>query len=292
MSSCRVLARKRQEQWDDNQELIGQGLAKLASGISGAFPVSGSFSRSALNLYAGASSAWSTLFSVLCVAFSLLFLTEVLQYLPRSVLAAMIVVPVLGLLDIAAFRRCLRISRDDGAVAIVTFVVTLISMPRLHWGVFAGIGLTMASYLYRRTRPRIIEVGLHADGTLRDRSRFDLPPLAPDLMAVRMDDALNFLTAATLERFVMARCNAEPGIRRVLICAGSFNDIDASGIDALESLRVALAGLGVELYASAIKKQVWDVLDRAGLIDALPAGHIFNTDHEAVLALGRSSPAV
>lgn len=285
MSSCRVLSRKQREPWDENQELIGQGLAKVASGFSGAFPVSGSFSRSALNLYAGATSAWSTLFSVICVLLSLLFLTGFIYYLPRAVLAAMILVPVFGLLDFAGLRRLFSVSRDDGIVAIVTFVVTLVSMPYLHWGVFAGIGLTMVSFLYRRSHPRIIEVSLHPDGTLRDRSRFDLPPLAPDLLAVRMDSALNFLTASMLERFITEHCGDGRRIRRVLLCAGSVNDIDATGVDALDSLHATLEVAGIEFYVSAVKKQVWDVMERAGAIDRLGSDHIYSTDRQAVQAL-------
>jgi SulP family sulfate permease len=231
------------------------------------------------------------LFSAICVLLSLLFLTDLIYYLPRSVLAAMIMVPVFGLLDFSAFRRLFTISRDDGMIAVVTFAVTLFSMPHLHWGVFAGIGLTMVSFLYRRSHPRIVEVSLHQDGTLRDRSRFDLPPLAPDLLAVRMDSALNFLTAATLERFITGQCSEDRGIQRVLFCTGSVNDIDASGVDALSSLHVTLQGEGIELYLSAIKKQVWDVLDKAGMIAAVGSDHIFSTDREAVskLSTGMSS---
>jgi SulP family sulfate permease len=285
MSSCRILARRTGEQWDENQELIGQGLAKVASGFSGAFPVSGSFSRSALNLYAGATSAWSTLFTVFCVLLSLLFLTDVIYYLPRSVLAAMVIVPVLGLLDFSAFRRLYSVSRDDGAVAIVTFLVTLISMPRLHWGVFAGISLTMVSFLYRRTHPRIIEIAQHHDGTLRDRKRFNLPALAPGLIAVRMDDALNFLTGAKLERFILEQCRQNRHIRRVLFSAGSINDIDASGLDTLESLLAVLQTQGIDLYMSGVKKQVWDVLVAAGTTDRLRSDRVFATDSEAVRML-------
>lgn len=284
MSSCRVLARKRNEQWDENQELIGQGLAKIASGASGAFPVSGSFSRSALNLYAGATSGWATLFSTVCVLLSLLFLTGLIGYLPTAVLAAMIVVPVFSLLDFAAMRRVMSISRLDGAIAIVTFAVTLFSVPRLHWGVVAGVGLTMAAFLYRRTQPRIVEVGQHEDGTLRDRSRFNLPPLAPDLLAVRLDAALNFLTSAALERFINEHCRANPQTRRVLVCCSGINDIDVTGVDTLELLRANLAGSGVGLYLSAVKKQVWDVLEAAHFADALGRGHFFATDAAAIAA--------
>jgi SulP family sulfate permease len=288
MSSCRVLARKTGEQWNENQELIGQGLAKLASGFSGAFPVSGSFSRSALNLYAGATSAWSTLFSALCVLLALLFLTDFIYYLPRSVLAAMVIVPVLGLMDFAALRRLFAVSRDDGAVAAITFAATLLSMPRVHWGVFTGITLTMVSFLYRRTHPRIIEIAQHDDGTLRDRKRFDLPALAPDLIAVRMDDALNFLTGAKLERFILEQCRHNRQLRRVLFCAGSTNDIDASGLDTLESLLVTLKAEGIDLYLSGVKKQVWDVLVAGKANDKLGSDHVFATDSEAVRMLTAS----
>jgi SulP family sulfate permease len=285
MSSCRVLARKQRERWDENQELVGQGLAKIASAFSGSFPVSGSFSRSALNLYAGAVSAWSTLFSAACVLLSLLFLTDWIYYIPRAALAAMIMVPVFGLLNPGGIRRVLSHSRGDGVIAMVTFAVTLLSAPRLHWGIFTGIGLTMASYLYRRTRPRIIEAGQHPDGTLRDRNRFDLPRLAPDVLAVRMDAALNFLTASALERFIADHCSSDQGIRHVLLCASGINDIDATGIDTLESLHATLAGEGINLYVSAVKKQVWDVLDRAGLIKVLGRERLFATDAAAIRSL-------
>lgn len=281
MSSCRVLARKKNEQWDENQELIGQGLAKIASGFSGAFPVSGSFSRSALNLYAGATSAWSTLFTAICVLVSLLFLTEYLYHLPRSVLAAIIMVPVFSLIDFPAVRRLFTISRNDGTIAVITFAVTLLSLPHLYWGIAAGVALTMATLLYRRTQPRVVEVGQHEDGTLRDRSRFDLPRLAPDVLAVRIDSAVNFLSGTALERFITGRCREDRQIRRVLFCAGSVNDIDATGVDTLESLRVALRMEGIDFYMCSIKKQVWDVLDRAGFVNTLGREHIFATDREA-----------
>lgn len=285
MSSCRIIAQKKNERWDENQELIGQGLAKITSGLSGAFPVSGSFSRSALNLYAGATSAWSTLIATVCVLLALLFLTDMIYYLPRSVLAAMIIVPVFSLLHLSVFRRLYALSRLDGVISAVTFIVTLLSMPRLHWGVVAGVGLTMAAFLYRRTEPRIVEVSLHEDGTLRDRSRFGLPPLAEDLLAVRIDAALNFLTSAALERFISERTQANPAIRRVLLCSNGINDIDATGIDCLERLDALLDMEGVDLYLSAVKKQVWDMIERSRLPTMLGADHVFRTDAEAVSVL-------
>lgn len=285
MTSCRALSRKRNEPWDENQELIGQGMAKVAAGFTGAFPVSGSFSRSALNLYAGAQSAWATLVATLCVLLSLLFLTDLIRYLPRAVLAAMIMMPVFSLLDLRALRRLFAVSRLDGTVALVTFLVTLFSVPRLHWGVVAGVVLTMGAFLYRRTEPRIIEVSLHADGTLRDRARFNLPPLAPDLLAVRIDAALNFLTSAALLRFIGDRCRGEDRPARVLLCASGINDIDTTGTDALAQLHASLRADGIALHLCSVKKQVMEVLERAGFVETLGAGRIFPTDAAAVAAL-------
>jgi sulfate permease, SulP family len=284
MSSCRVLARKTNEPWDENQELIGQGMAKVASGFSGAFPVSGSFSRSALNLYAGATSAWSTLVTVFCVLICLLFFTDVLYFLPHSVLSALIIVPVLSLIDIMAFRRLFTVSRLDGTIAVITFAVTLFSIPRLHWGIVAGVGLTMAAFLYRRTAPRIIEVGQHPDGTLRDRSRFDLQPLAPDVLAVRMDAALNFLTAGALERFVNDACRDNQRIKNVLLCCSGINDIDATGTDCLERLHTNLKNEGIDLHLSAVKIQVWKMLERAGVAKLIGEHRLFATDAAAIAA--------
>jgi SulP family sulfate permease len=96
--------------------------------------------------------------------------------------------------------------------------------------------------------------------------------MALGILAVRIDSAFNFLTAAHLERFITQRSHETLGIRRVLFCAGSVNDIDATGAETLEALRLTL-------------KQVWDVLDRAGFAEALGTSHFVTTDSEATAAL-------
>jgi SulP family sulfate permease len=288
MSSCRTLARKRGEVWDQNQELIGQGLAKIASGASGAFPVSGSFSRSALNLYVGAETAWSTLFSAACVLACLLFATPYLYHLPLAVLAAIIIVPLVGLLDVQVFRTLWRASADDGAIAMLTFVATIASVPYLHWGVLAGFVVSLLAYLYRRARPRIIEIGPHPDGTLRERGHHRLPHIAPDVLAVRMDSAVTYISAPLLERFIVERLH--PAIRTVLIAASPVNDIDATGIEMLRQLHAKLAAQGVALKLAGVKKQVHEALERTGLAQELGADAFFATEYVAIQALAQSDP--
>jgi len=215
MSSARTLARRRGERWNENQELIGQGLAKIASAASGAFPVSGSFSRSALNEYAGARTAWSTLFAAACVFAFLLAGTAVLAPLPQAVLAAVVIVPVTGLINVAGLRRIGRLARDDGLVALITFAATLFAVPQLHWGVLAGLIAGLAASMLRRSQPRIVELGVLPDGRSIARERYGLPRPAPDLIVLRPDTALVYASAAAVERAVLDHVDA--GVQRVLL---------------------------------------------------------------------------
>jgi sulfate permease, SulP family len=292
MASAGRLARLRRERWDENQEFIGQGLAKIVSGVSGAFPVSGSLSRSALNAFAGAASGWSSLFTAACVLACLLWLTDLIYHLPRAVLAAIVIVAVGRLLDFGVFIKLWRTSRDDAAVALLTFGATLISLPYLHWGVFSGFLVSLLFFLYRRAHPRIIEVGLHIDGTLRDRAIHALPPLDSGVFAVRMDASINYLTAPLLEGFVIDQAQRSASLKTVLLCCSPANDIDATGIDMLRRLAGTLGERGIVLRLSAVKKQVRQVLDRTGLTAQLGDGAFFATDREAVRALARRESGI
>ena len=119
-SSAKVDSERAGKPWNQNQDLIGQGLGKLAAAFSGAFPTSSSFSRSALNLYAGAQTGWATVVSVVVVLLALLLFMPVLQQVPHAVLAAIVLVAVIGLLKPREFVRLWRISRVEAAIAGTT----------------------------------------------------------------------------------------------------------------------------------------------------------------------------
>ena len=167
-SSAKVDNERRGTRWNQDQDLIGQGLGKLAAGLSGAFPTSASFSRSALNLYAGARTGWATLFSSAVVLLALWVFIPVLRYVPQAVLAAIVVAAVLGLIKPREFMRLWRVARVEAVIALLTFLITLAVSPQLYWGVLAGVLMSLSYFLYQRLHPRIIEVGLHPDGSLRD----------------------------------------------------------------------------------------------------------------------------
>ncbi len=284
-SSAKVDNDRSGKRWDQDQDLIGQGLAKVASGLCGAFPTSSSFSRSALNLYAGAQSAWATIFSVAVILVILLFFTAVLQPVPQSVLAAIVVAAVLGLIKPRAFVQLYKINRVEAATAVVTFVITLLSAPRLYWGVLAGVVMGLSHFLHTRLHPRIIEVGLHPDGSLRDRHLWKLPPLATNLYALRMDAELDFAAASTLERAVMEHLGQHPNVAHVCLFALPINRIDATGVESLAKLEAMLRERGISLHISGMKLPVETVLRRAGCLQAHAGLHMYRTDAEAIQQL-------
>lgn len=288
MSSCRIMARLTEEPWDRDQELIGQGLAKMVSGFSGAFPVSGSFSRTALNAYSGAKTARSTLIASLIVLLSLFGFTELLYDLPTAILAAIIIVPVARLIDVRSLTRLCRENPEDGFVAFVTLMVTLLTVPNLYWGILAGMAASLLVFLYHHAVPRIIELGVHETGGFRDRYLYQLPPIAEGVLGVRMDASLTYLTAPMLERYIRKRIVADTSVRAVLISASSLNRVDSTGLDTLQDIWSFLDAKGIVLYLSGPKLMLREALSRTGLAQLIKDENIFATDEKAIEFLALS----
>lgn len=285
-SSAKVDSERAGKRWNQDQDLIGQGLGKIASGLCGSFATSSSFSRSALNLYAGARTGWATVASVLVVMAALLWLTPVLRYVPQPVLAAIVLVAVVGLLKPGEFPRLWRISRTEALIAGVTFAITLLAAPRLYWGVLVGVLMALSHFLYQRLHPRIIEVGQHPDGSLRDCHLWHLPPLAPDWYALRMDAALDFAAASAWERNIVEHLSTHPNTRHVCLFAQPINRIDATGVEIFFKVTAQLQRQGITLHLSGVKLPVETALRNAG---ALPSGKnlvLYRTDAEALHAVG------
>ncbi len=282
MSSAKVIAIKTRQPWDENKELIGQGLAKIAAAFSHSMPVSGSFSRSALNLAANAQTGFSSVASALFVLLTLLFFTGLLYHLPKPVLAAIIMVAVIGLVNFRVMRNAWRASRDDGIAAIVTFISTLAFAPSIQNGILTGILLSLALLLYRMMRPHIANLGLLNDGTLRDARRHSLPPLHPSVGAIRFDGALRFVNVSYFEDALLKVERENPAVRYILVKCNGINALDASGVDMLFNLVARFKSSGITLGFSEPKKQVRQVMDSTGLSQAIGPENIFTTDHEAL----------
>lgn len=286
-ASAKVDSQRKGERWDQDQDLIGQGLAKIASGLCGAFATSSSFSRSALNLYAGAQTGWATVVSVAVVLLALLLFTPVLRFVPQAVLAAIVVAAVLGLIKPREFLRLWRVSRVETVIAALTFAVTLAAAPALYWGVLTGVLMALSLFLYQRLHPRIIEVGLHADGSLRDRHLWQLAPLAPRTLALRLDAALDFASAGQFERHVTEYLAEHPTTRHVCLFAQPINRIDATGAEVFARVLGQLHERRVTLLIVGLKLPAERVLRAAGALGEWPLLQMVRTDAEALAALAR-----
>jgi SulP family sulfate permease len=278
MSSAKVIAIRTRSPWDENRELVGQGLAKLAAAFAHSMPVSGSFSRSALNLAADAHSWVASVVSACAVLLTLLFMNTLLYDLPKPVLAAIIMMAVVGLINFRALGSAWRTQRDDGIAAVVTFVSTLAFAPNIQNGIVVGIMLSLGLLLYRMMRPRVAVLGRHPDGTLRDARRFGLPPLHPQLGAIRFDGSLHFINASFFEDALLKVEREDRELRCILVTCGGINDVDATGAGVIGNLVDRFRANGVELALSGLKKQTLDVLERSGVADRIGRHNIFATD--------------
>ncbi|HEX7157357.1 MAG TPA: SulP family inorganic anion transporter, partial [Burkholderiaceae bacterium] len=285
MSSAKVISIKTRVPWNENLELIGQGAAKVAAAFTLTMPVSGSFSRSALNLASRARTSLSSLVSSAAVLLTLLFLTPLLYHLPKPVLAAIIMTAVVGLIDFGALKRAWDANRDDGLAAIVTFVATLAFAPNIQNGIVSGVLLSVGLVLYRMMRPRVAVLGMHADQTLRDAQRHGLAPLHAKLCAIRFDGALRFMNASFFEDAVLKLEQENPECTCILVTCSGINQIDASAVQMLMLLVDRFRTNGITLAFSGIKNQVRDVMDRTRLTAHIGSDNIFPTDRIALDAL-------
>jgi SulP family sulfate permease len=284
-SSAKVDNENRGERWNQNQDLIGQGLAKIASGLSGAFPTSSSFSRSALNLYAGAKTGWASIFAVLVVFAALLVFMPVLHHVPQAVLASIVLVAVMGLIKPQTFVRLWQISKIEAGIAGATFLITLVASPQLYWGVLAGVVLSLSYFMYQRLNPRIIEVGLHTDGTLRDRKEWNLPALAQQTYAFRIDAGLDFATTPAFEAKVASHLSEYPNTQHVCLFAQSVERLDVTGVDAFIKLAMQLDRKGITFNVCGLKSPVEHTLKRAKLSAFAPNIKFYRTEQQMLQGL-------
>lgn len=287
ISIAKAMAAKTKQRIEPNQELLGQGLANIVGSLSQSFPVSGSFSRSAVNLNAGAVTGLSSVFAGLIVLVTLLFLTPLLYHLPQAVLAAVIMMAVVGLINFEAIRHAWQASRHDGSAAIVTFIATLAFAPHLDNGILVGAGLAIVLYLYRTMRPRVAILGRHPDGTLRDIKVFPELPQSEQVIALRFDGRLYFANVPYFEDAVLEAVASSPKAKYLLVVGDGINELDASGEEVIHHLVQRLRENGVTMMFSGLKRQVRDVMDATGLAALIGAGNNFPSEDLALQEISR-----
>ena len=284
ISIAKAMAAKTGQRIDPNQELIGQGLANICGAIGKSYPTSGSFSRSAVNLQAGAVSGLSSVFTSLAVVIMLLFFTPLIYHLPQSVLAAIIMMAVLGLINVSGFIHAWKAQWYDGAIAIISFISTLAFAPHLDKGIMIGVVLSLLVFLYKSMRPSVATLSRSEDHALRDSMAHELKE-CEYISMVRFDGPLFFANASYLEDQIMDLMIRKKDLKHIVIVSNGINDIDASGEEVLSLLIDRIRSAGIDISLTGVNESVMKVLRRTHFPEKIGEDHIYSTMEKAIGAI-------
>lgn len=277
---AKVYARRNRYDVDPNQELVGLGAANVASGLFGGYPVTGGFSRTAVNATAGARSPLASLVTAGLVLVAIVALTPLFEQLPQAVLAGVIVAAVVTLVDVAEMRRIAAVKRSDLLTLAVAFVGTLAL--GVEWGIAVAVVASLVVMFVRIARPHSAVLGRVPGTSLyRNVARFPEVETVPGVVVLRVDVSLNFANAAFLKRRLARLVAEHDGVHTIVLDACGINDLDVSGEHVLAELVEEYDARGIRIRLAALKGPVRDVLLRSGLWDRL--GDRIHADvHEAV----------
>jgi SulP family sulfate permease len=284
VSVAQTLAAKRRQRIDPDQELIALGAANLAASFSGGYPVTGGFARSVVNFDAGAETPAAGAFTALGIGIAALFLTPLLHSLPIATLAATIIVAVLSHVELRTPPEIWRYSRAHVAPMAVTVAATLLL--GVEPGVTAGVGLSLALFFWRASRPHVAIVGrVPETGHFRNVKRHKVIT-DPRIVTLRVDESLTYLNARWLEEFVLETVAEHPRLEHLVLMCSAVNAIDASALESLEAINHRLGDAGVALHLSEVKGPVMDKLERSHLLSSL-TGKVFLSQDQAFATLLR-----
>ena len=255
ISIAKAMAARTRQSLSADRELIGQGMSNIIGSMFQSYPVSGSFSRSAVNINAGAVTGFASIVSVIIVAFTLMFLTPLLYYLPQATLAAVIMMAVAGLVSIKPAIHAWQANRHDGIVAGVTFVFTLAFAPKLEMGIIFGMLLSLVLLLFRIMKPRVAFPPHRAhqfpteaveDGIIEDKR----------VVRMRFEGSLVFANVAFFEEQLQKILASTPQLKVLIIDAVSIPEVDASGDQMLRDYYRRLEESGIKMLFSRVRKPI------------------------------------
>lgn len=276
ISIAKAMAAKTGQRLDPNQELIGQGIANILGAFGKSFPVSGSFSRSAVNIQTGAVTGLSSVFTSITVGIVLLFFTPLLYHLPQSVLAAVIMMAVIGLLNVSGFVHAWKAQWYDGVFSIITFVATLMSAPHLDKGIMVGVVLSLAMFLYKSMKPRVSILSMYPDRSYRNANDYGLKQ-CKHIALVRFEGQLFYANAGHLEEHITGIIMSMPELRHIIIVASGINDMDASGEEMLSLIVDRVRSAGYDFSLVGVNENVLRVMKRTHLLEKIGEENVFPT---------------
>jgi SulP family sulfate permease len=277
-----IQAKHKNYKVDSNQELIALGLANVGGSFLQSYPVTGGFSRTAINDQAGAKTGMASIISAILIVLTLLFLTPLFYYLPKAILASVIMVAVFGLIDLKEPVHLWKTDRSDFWMLVITFFGTLIL--GIEMGIGVGVALSLGMIIFETTRPHMAILG-KVPGTsyYRNVNRFNQLEERDDLLIVRFDAQLYFANInyfqSTLEEWIVQKSDQ---LNVLIINAASITNLDSSALHLLEEMVKELRAEGKDVYFSGVRGPLRDMMVKAGLFDVIGENNFFMTVQEAV----------
>lgn len=266
---------------DANQELIGLGMANFGAAFFQGYPVTGGFSRTAVNDQAGAKTALASIISMVLIVLTLLFFTGLFFYLPNSILAAVVLVAVSGLIDFKTPKQLWKKDKVDFAMLMITFLVT--GTLGIEIGIVSGMVLSLLVVIYRASNPHIATLA-KVPGTnyFRNTSRFDNLEEREDVLMVRIDGPIYFANLNFIKKKLDKWVDAKKELRSVILNFESIPSVDSSGAHELEDWIKDWKSKGIQVYITGVRGPVRDILFKWHIIHEIGEDHLFADDATAV----------
>ena len=268
---------------DANQELIAFGMGNIFGSFFSSYTSTGSFARSAINREVGAKTPMANVLAALFIVFTLLFLTPVFYYLPKTILAAIIIVAVFGLVKINDIKFLWNTNKKDFLMMLVTFIVTL--TVGVKEGIIVGVLVSVFAVIFESSMPHIAILGKvpGAKNFYRNISRFEDVEIHKELLIVRFDARLYFANSnyfkEKIEEFVRRKGE---GLKAIILDAEVINNIDSTGASTLRELKEKYNKIGIDFYITNVKGPVRDALAKSKLTDAIGSENFFMSIQQAV----------
>lgn len=289
ISVAKAFARKNGYEVDANQELRALGAANVVGLFSGAYPVTGGFSRTAVNAQAGARTGLASIITAAVIGVSLVLFTPLFYYLPRAVLAAIVMAAVIGLVDVREPVHLWKVKRTDAVLLGLTFVATLFL--GIEEGIVTGVAASLGLFVWRSTRPHDAVLG-RLPGTTDYRNVENFPDAeeVPHVAIWRFDASFYFANADRFRDRVDSLLVRGDDVRAIVLDASGINDLDASAESMLHDIHARLAAAGIRLSFANVKGPVREVMERGGLVDEVGRARFFLSVHAAVEAARAELP--
>lgn len=285
ISVAKSFARQNKYEIDADQELKGLGMANLLGSLFSAYPTTGGFSRTAVNAQAGARTGVAAIITAVAVAVTLLFLTPLFYFLPKAVLAAIIMTAVFGLVDVKEARHLWAVSRPDLAMMAITFLATL--SLGIEQGILVGVVASIAWFVKRVSTPHIAVLGRMPNMEIyRNVERNpDARPI-PGVLMLRIDAPLFYANVGLLKSTLKELEGDDATLKHVVLDAKGIGDVDASAMGAIEEIIEGYEDRGIQLWIAGMHGPVKDALARAHLVERVGEDHFVFRVHHAITAIG------